>query len=147
MKSCILEGTAASTVPDLDFSTGSPFTSTIPNFLHLPMEIRLKIWKAASMVTRNVYIAVGDIFMSFKLEGEAFRYPHNFQSFTPIPSILHVSREARTEAQKNYKLAFETRTILPIIPLTISAPSQILHQLVCRPSVDNVELIPVSGKR
>ncbi|KUJ18984.1 uncharacterized protein LY89DRAFT_717476 [Mollisia scopiformis] len=84
-------------------------------FPNLPVELRLKIWKEAAHITRNVDIwirrakLISDDWLVPNLDH--LGYPRSyfyFISASPIPSILHVSHESRSEALIHYQLDFAT---------------------------------------
>ncbi|CZR66043.1 uncharacterized protein PAC_15944 [Phialocephala subalpina] len=83
-------------------------------FPHLPIEIRLMIWKYASFTTRNVDVT-GKLFWTDP--GHFIANVFRDASLTPSPPVLQVNQESRSEALKWYSLEFgrELRTVIQSI--------------------------------
>jgi hypothetical protein len=78
-------------------------TSFTP-FTWLPLELRLKIWSYIAPGPRTVSIKYKGL--NFYSVGKGFSVAAGWRSPDPIPVILHICRESRTEALKFYQLAF-----------------------------------------
>jgi len=75
-------------------------------FPRLPVEIRLKIWKAASFLIRNVEIRLR-LAPRRAIQGAKTNFIRSdYISNQPPPAILHTSREARSEGLRYYRLDF-----------------------------------------
>jgi hypothetical protein len=72
-------------------------------FTGLPLELRLKIWSFIAPGPRTVSIKYKGL--SFYSIGKGFSAAAGWRSPEPIPVILHICRESRTEALKSYQLA------------------------------------------
>jgi hypothetical protein len=108
----------------------NPEKAAFSCFPKLAAELRIRVWKEACQVTRNIDIAVGSISVTFAKEDGVGARPHYYRSRCPPPSVLHVSREARDEGLKYYKLEFGVTYNIPIgdrtMPeLAVSAPPRI----------------------
>ncbi|KAE9381206.1 hypothetical protein N431DRAFT_424799 [Stipitochalara longipes BDJ] len=73
-------------------------------FPDLPVEIRLKIWSFIAPSPRTVSIKYKGL--SFNSIGKGFLAAAGWRSPDPVPIILHICQESRTEALKSYQLAF-----------------------------------------
>ena len=98
--------TARSPQPPRNPDTLSIMPETFECFGDLPKELRLKIWKTASFIPRNVDVWNKDIFLSRSNGEEAHLIPHRMHSRHPPPAILHVCCESREEALGHYVLEF-----------------------------------------
>jgi hypothetical protein len=94
-------------------------------FPKLPIELRVKIWKLASFVQRNVIISASSLYLSNNSKYSK-EWPYYFASSSPPPAILHTTRESRTEGLKYYLLEFGTNHIggryfgrVPSVTITI----------------------------
>ncbi|CZR60728.1 uncharacterized protein PAC_10624 [Phialocephala subalpina] len=77
-------------------------------FNNLPTELRLRIWKKAAFIPRNVDVWNREIFIGKNNQGTAYAVSYRMISRTPPPAILHVCRESRAEGLKYYMLEFGT---------------------------------------
>lgn len=79
-------------------------------FDKLPIEMRLKIWKLASCVQRNVDIWCEnlDIEISCRRHGYVDDTLHVLSTTRSIPMVLHVCHESRREAPQHYSIEFGT---------------------------------------
>lgn len=77
---------------------GAP--KTFEKFNELPGELRLKIWKFASHIQRNV-----DIIPMYIFEGSNEQL-HCFRSNCPQPTVLAICQESRAEALRYYTVDF-----------------------------------------
>jgi hypothetical protein len=73
-------------------------------FPELPLELRLKIWSFIAPGPRTVSIKYKGL--SFYSIGKGFSAAAGWRSPDPVPTILHICQESRTEALKSYRLAF-----------------------------------------
>jgi hypothetical protein len=73
-------------------------------FPDLPLELRLKIWFFIAPGPRTVSIKYKGL--SFYSIGKGFSAAAGWRSPDPVPIVLHICRESRTEALKSYQLAF-----------------------------------------
>jgi hypothetical protein len=73
-------------------------------FPDLPLELRLKIWSFITPGPRTVSIKYKGL--SFYSIGKGFSAAAGWRSPDPVPIVLHICRESRTEALKSYQLAF-----------------------------------------
>jgi hypothetical protein len=73
-------------------------------FPDLPLELRLKIWSFITPGPRIVSIKYKGL--SFYSIGKGFSAAAGWRSPDPVPIVLHICRESRTEALKSYQLAF-----------------------------------------
>lgn len=72
-------------------------------FVDLPVELRQGIWRLASYLPRNVCINVDKAF-----EADSIELPIAFSSNSPVPAVLHICKESRSEGLKHYSLEFGT---------------------------------------
>ncbi|KAE9366646.1 hypothetical protein N431DRAFT_445360 [Stipitochalara longipes BDJ] len=79
---------------------------TFTCFPKLAPEIRIKIWKEACKVTRNVDLWVEIGWWLSNIDGTLPGYPHFFRSQSRPPAVLSVCRESRAEGLKFYTLDF-----------------------------------------
>jgi hypothetical protein len=86
------------TLPSSDQET-SPQAST---FSSLPNVLRARIWKEICLLSRNIDIWPMSETIALGEKSLFFRYI----SHTPVPAVLHTSREARSIALKFYRLRF-----------------------------------------
>ncbi|KAF8855985.1 hypothetical protein BDZ45DRAFT_675784 [Acephala macrosclerotiorum] len=79
-------------------------------FDKLPIEMRLKIWKLASCVQRNVDIWCEnlEIELSCRRRGYIEDTLHVLSTTRSIPAVLHVCHESRREALQHYSVEFGT---------------------------------------
>ncbi|PMD31560.1 hypothetical protein L207DRAFT_591511 [Hyaloscypha variabilis F] len=83
-------------------------------FPKLPIELRLRIWKFAAFIPRNVDVWIGPEKTSYDEDGDYWdiridiENHHYFCSRTSPPAILHTSHESRKEGLLVYKLGFGT---------------------------------------
>jgi hypothetical protein len=73
-------------------------------FQNLPLELRLKIWALIAPPPRTVSIKYKRF--SINRVGKGFSAAGGWTSPDPVPIILHICEESRTEALKSYQLAF-----------------------------------------
>lgn len=133
-------------------------------FPMLPMELRLKIWKTSTFISRVVPIAPKDI-GKMPITGERiFKYISPVQ----VPAMLHTSQESREEGLKHYKrefavviygydmsifiegkiyVNFMSDTIWPLGPFTFKSfhdfcRRDILHIAVCVDPFENPADLP-----
>jgi len=85
-----------------------PAERTFTCFPRLPAELRMKVWKYASHVTRNIDISTRILYLSSEPQGKGAAPSYYYTSSCPPPSILHVCKESRTEAMIYYQLDFES---------------------------------------
>lgn len=104
-------------------------------FPKLPLELRRQIFKEACCVSRVIDIRanpIGSEEVGIAFFGEYLAAPVGFRTFCKsTPSILHVSREARSIGLKYYGLEFGTEFHLDIGPGVVvdfkAAPKIYLH--------------------
>jgi hypothetical protein len=83
-------------------------------FTQLPAELRIKIWKHAAFIQRNIDIWTSDFGEQLHVPTDGIDDPvawftlWKYSSRTPPPSILSVCQESRVEGLKHYKLDFAT---------------------------------------
>ena len=106
------QGTAATEVEKL---------TTFPIFPKLIPEMRNLVWKWASFITRDLGVQCVQ-YTVMKVVDTKY-YPCWFSSLTPAPAILHVSKEARREGLKYYKLLFGTEQKIDVF--TVITPPRI----------------------
>ncbi|KAL5329662.1 hypothetical protein ACEPPN_003177 [Leptodophora sp. 'Broadleaf-Isolate-01'] len=101
---------ATSSSPDRDVNPAATMQPRVfelfPNF---PLEIRLLVWKATSSEPRLLDIWYSEV--GLDRWTNAFRgqeKPHYYYTHANIPSVLHVSREARNVGLQHYRLDFGT---------------------------------------
>lgn len=82
----------------------STFT-TFHQFPQLPSELRIKIYEYALSAPRTIVVAC----QKEKIQGTR-QYNEAFTSKTPVPALLHTSRESRFEGLNVYTPAFKTET-------------------------------------
>ena len=75
------------------------------HFCRLPTELRLKIWSFALSDTRRLI----KIQCTTGVHPNNTRYVKAYTSVRPVPAILHVNQESRSEALAIYKPHFKTR--------------------------------------
>jgi len=93
-------------------------------FKDLPPELRIKIWKIASFVQRNIDIQNKELYMSDDFDcGEPDFVPHVIFTTRPPPAILHTCQESRTEGLKYYTLEFGTTLSRRLC--TVTTPAKI----------------------
>ena len=80
-----------------------PF-STFAKSPKLATELRLKVWKYACCVTRNLVLQVKDLRQN---DGATNYTLYYFYSPCPVPAVLGVCRKSRVEALRHYNLEFE----------------------------------------
>lgn len=90
--------------------------STFHPFTRLPPELRLHIWDIAASEPRVVTLS--------EFKSKPYSRLYNLTSFTPPPSILHVSRESRSAGLKHYKKIYCT----------------LVRQIWFNPDIDTVKL-------
>jgi hypothetical protein len=73
-------------------------------FRELPLELRLNIWSFIAPGPRTVSVKYKGL--SCYSTGKGFLAAADWRSPDPIPIVLHICRESRTEALKSYQLAF-----------------------------------------
>jgi len=76
-------------------------------FTELPFELRLKIWNYIAPGPRTVGLTHSH--QRAKRRGISVTFFHNRAAWTssdPVPVILHICRESRTEALKSFKMTF-----------------------------------------
>jgi 2EXR family len=77
-------------------------------FPKLPIEMRLKIWKCAANIPRNVDLWIGAAYSNMSMWGVGSPSHEYIFSTSSPPAILHICRESRHEGLSNYALAFGT---------------------------------------
>ncbi|KAE9976686.1 hypothetical protein EG328_002472 [Venturia inaequalis] len=78
---------------------------TFQQFPLLPSELRIKIYQYALTTPRTIIIAC----RREKIQGTR-QYKETLTSKTPVPALIHTSREARFESLKLYTPSFKTDT-------------------------------------
>jgi 2EXR family len=104
---------------------------TFTLFPKLAPELRIRIWKEACNVTRNVDLWVHD---SGKIGDYLAGDPHFFTSGCRPPSILGACREFRAEGLKHYTLDFGVQVEVDCrdrVPYTISIPPRVYFHWNC----------------
>jgi 2EXR family len=125
------ETIATMSEPDLVIEKDARAETTFTCFPKLPAELRTKVWKYASHVTRNIDISTKTLYLSCKRNGEGPAMPYYYVSSCPPPAILLVCKESRTEALKYYKLDFESEDLWGLSgtsntpPVLIATPPRI----------------------
>jgi hypothetical protein len=84
-------------------------TTSFHLFPRIPIELRLSIWRFALPRDRVITITKKEFRLVQGSNGEMQR--KECGSFQKVPSLLHVSREARCEALRHYQLSLSTRWI------------------------------------
>jgi hypothetical protein len=115
-----LEDSSSDYGKNAEYSKEDPVTEEIKfwKFRELPVEVRLMIWKEVCFKPRIIDIWGKSIRSLWPFgddtwfEADIFPYPpvrpFVHRSYSRIPSILHVSREARSAGLKHYSLEFGT---------------------------------------
>jgi hypothetical protein len=115
-----LEDSSSDCGKNAEYSKEDPVTEEIKfwKFRELPVEVRLMIWKEVCFKPRIIDIWGKSIRSLWPFgddtwfEADIFPYPpvrpFVYRSYSRIPSILHVSREARNAGLKHYSLEFGT---------------------------------------
>jgi len=80
-----------------------PF-STFAKSPKLATELRLKVWKYACCVTRNLVLQVKDLRQNDGATNHTLYYVY---SPCPVPAVLGVCQKSRVEALRHYSLEFE----------------------------------------
>ncbi|KAG4441934.1 hypothetical protein IFR05_002553 [Cadophora sp. M221] len=100
--------TTTSSSPDHDANPAAPVQPRVFElFPKFPLEIRLLIWKAICSEPRLLDIWYSEV--GLDRWTKAFRrveQPHYYYTHVNIPSVLHVSREARNVGLQHYQLEF-----------------------------------------
>ncbi|PVH84662.1 hypothetical protein DL98DRAFT_69001 [Cadophora sp. DSE1049] len=79
-------------------------SSTFIRFPNLPSELRLKVWKYACCISRNLVLQLKDLRQADIADDYT---PYFFYSSCPVPAVLRVCQESRAEALQHYSLDFE----------------------------------------
>jgi hypothetical protein len=97
-------------IPDSPSMEVDVSPSKFTYFPNLPDKLRLKIWKHASFLPRNVDLWIGKWSVAhvnnFKL-GDDHHFAHYFYLHCPPPAILHTCHESRREGLVTYRLQFD----------------------------------------
>jgi 2EXR family len=90
--------------------TEVPDEPTFTLFPKLPIDLRIKIWRNASSVTRNVDLWIE----TYSLDdfNDSLDDIYYWCSSCAVPAVLHANQESRTEGLKHYTLDFGTKQIV-----------------------------------
>jgi len=99
----------AATTPTSQSTTATleseSFASSFTLFPKLPIELRLRIWRTFDNSTpRDVQVTI-----TTPSETSLIEKTPTFKSLRPIPLILHICKESRTEGLKVYKKVFKVK--------------------------------------